>query len=136
MLNTTKKNIRQLVALCFEKGIRYAIISPGSRNAPLTLAFSRYPNIKCICIPDERCASFFALGIAQKLKQPVALVCTSGSACLNYGPAIAEAYYQHIPLVVLSADRPTEWIDNINRAYCVCFGLSNWRMCVRGWVFN
>src|SRR5690606_39098034 len=62
-------------------------------------------------IVDERCAAFFALGIAQQLQEPVAVVCTSGSALLNYYPAVAEAFYSDIPLVVISADRPIERID-------------------------
>src|SRR5690606_5703745 len=62
-------------------------------------------------IVDERCAAFFGLGIAQHIKQPVALVCTSGPALLNHYPAIAEAFYSQIPLIVVSADRPTEEID-------------------------
>ncbi|WP_130286805.1 2-succinyl-5-enolpyruvyl-6-hydroxy-3-cyclohexene-1-carboxylic-acid synthase [Aquimarina brevivitae] len=100
-----------VVALCEAKGISRIVISPGSRNAPLTIGFSENPNMHCYSIVDERCAAFFALGMAQQLGKPVALVCTSGSALLNYYPAIAEAYYSDIPLVVLSADRPIERID-------------------------
>ncbi len=87
------------------------ILSPGSRCAPLTLAFSRHPEIHTRTISDERSAAFIALGMAQELEKPVALVCTSGSAALNYYPAIAEAYFQQIPLLILTADRPSEWID-------------------------
>lgn len=87
------------------------ILSPGSRCAPLTLAFARHPDIHCRLIADERSAAFVALGMAQQLGKPVALVCTSGSAALNYGPAVAEAYFQQIPLLVITADRPSEWID-------------------------
>ncbi|WP_353777791.1 2-succinyl-5-enolpyruvyl-6-hydroxy-3-cyclohexene-1-carboxylic-acid synthase [Winogradskyella sp. 3972H.M.0a.05] len=95
-----------VVSLCKAKNIEHIVISPGSRNAPLTIGFTHDPFFKCYSIVDERCAAFFALGIAQKTKHPVALVCTSGSALLNYFPAVAEAYYSDIPLVVLSADRP------------------------------
>ncbi|MEQ9009216.1 MAG: thiamine pyrophosphate-binding protein, partial [Ekhidna sp.] len=86
-------------------------MSPGSRNAPLTISFARHEGIKKYIIPDERSAGFVALGIAQETKTPVVLCCTSGSALLNYAPAIAEAYYREIPLIVLSADRPPELID-------------------------
>ena len=67
--------------------------------------------IECISVIDERSAGFVALGIAQQSKQVVALICTSGSATLNYAPALAEAFYQKVPLLILSADRPNEWID-------------------------
>ncbi|WP_299241257.1 2-succinyl-5-enolpyruvyl-6-hydroxy-3-cyclohexene-1-carboxylic-acid synthase [uncultured Aquimarina sp.] len=100
-----------IVALCESKGIHHIVISPGSRNAPLTIGFTENPDMHCYSIVDERCAAFFALGIAQQLEQPVALVCTSGSALLNYYPAVSEAFYSDIPLVVLSADRPIERID-------------------------
>ena len=99
------------VALCAAKGIHHIVISPGSRNAPLTIGFTENPIFKCYSIVDERCAGFFALGLAQQLRKPVALVCTSGSAVLNYYPAISEAFYSDIPLVVLSADRPKYRID-------------------------
>ncbi|MFZ1659215.1 MAG: thiamine pyrophosphate-binding protein, partial [Flavobacteriales bacterium] len=101
----------ELARLCAAKGVRHAVISPGSRNAPLVIAFSKHPEIQCLQVIDERSAGFFALGLAQQSYQPVALICTSGSAVLNYGPAIAEAFYQRIPLLVISADRPEEWID-------------------------
>ena len=101
----------ELARLCAAKGVRHAVISPGSRNAPLVIAFSKRPEIQCLQVIDERIAAFFALGLAQQSHQPVVLICTSGSAVLNYGPAIAEAFYQRIPLLVISADRPEEWID-------------------------
>lgn len=96
---------------CKANGINNIVISPGSRNAPLTIGFSEDPSFKCYSIVDERCAAFFALGIAQQSKTPVALICSSGSALLNYYPAIAEAYYSDIPLVVITADRPPHKID-------------------------
>jgi len=102
---------QSIVSLCLSKGITQVVISPGSRNAPLTIEFTKNPNIKAYSIVDERCAAFFGLGIAQQIRKPVALVCTSGSALLNYYPAIAEAFYSDIPLVVISADRPVERID-------------------------
>ncbi|WP_034888038.1 2-succinyl-5-enolpyruvyl-6-hydroxy-3-cyclohexene-1-carboxylic-acid synthase [Gillisia sp. Hel_I_29] len=102
---------QSIVALCVAKNIKHVVISPGSRNAPLTIGFTHHPEINSYSIVDERCAAFFALGMAQQLGQPVALVCSSGSALLNYYPAISEAYYSDIPLVVISADRPIERID-------------------------
>ena len=111
-MNYSNKPLSQtVVQLCLSKGIDHIVISPGSRNAPLTIGFTEHGSFNTYSIVDERCAAFFGLGLAQQLKRPVALVCTSGSALLNYYPAIAEAYYSHIPLVVLSADRPKELID-------------------------
>lgn len=101
----------ELARLCAAKGVRYAVISPGSRSAPLVIAFNRHADITCLQVIDERSAAFFALGMAQQLHAPVALICTSGSAVLNYGPAIAEAFYQRVPLLVITADRPEEWVD-------------------------
>ena len=100
-----------VVRLCALKKIKHIVISAGSRNAPLTNGFVEDDFFKTYSIVDERAAAFFALGIAQQLKSPVALVCTSGSALLNYCPAVAEAYYSDIPLVVLSADRMPHRID-------------------------
>ncbi|MFC0604410.1 2-succinyl-5-enolpyruvyl-6-hydroxy-3-cyclohexene-1-carboxylate synthase [Winogradskyella pulchriflava] len=100
-----------VVTLCKVHNIKHIVISPGSRNAPLTIGFTHDDFFNCYSIVDERCAAFFALGIAQQIQEPVAVVCTSGSALLNYYPAVAEAYYSKIPLVVLSADRPKHLID-------------------------
>lgn len=103
---------QSLIEIFKAKGIHHIVISPGSRNAPLTIGFTNQQNIfKCYSIVDERCAAFFALGMAQQLNQPVAVVCTSGSALLNYYPAVAEAFYSQIPLIVVSADRPQSKID-------------------------
>jgi 2-succinyl-5-enolpyruvyl-6-hydroxy-3-cyclohexene-1-carboxylate synthase len=99
------------VTLCKTYNIKHIVISPGSRNAPLTIGFTHDEFFSCYSIVDERCAAFFALGIAQQRQEPVAVVCTSGSALLNYYPAVAEAFYSNIPLVVLSADRPKHLID-------------------------
>lgn len=99
-----------VIQLCKAKDIKHIVISPGSRNAPLTIGFTNNPYFKCYSVVDERCAAFFALGIAQQLQEPTAVVCTSGSALLNYYPAVAEAFYSAIPLVVLSADRPKHLI--------------------------
>lgn len=102
---------QSIIELCLAKGLTDIVISPGSRNAPLTIGFVNNPNFTCYSIADERCAAFFATGMAQQLRRPVAVVCTSGSALLNYYPAVAEAFYSQIPLVVISADRPHDKID-------------------------
>ncbi|QTD37479.1 2-succinyl-5-enolpyruvyl-6-hydroxy-3-cyclohexene-1-carboxylic-acid synthase [Polaribacter batillariae] len=107
-----KKELAQIViSACTQFNVDTVVISPGSRNAPLTIGFSNHPKIETLSVVDERCAAFFALGIAQQTKKPVAVLCTSGSALLNYYPAIAEAFYSSIPLVVISADRPKHLID-------------------------
>lgn len=102
---------QSIIEICQQKGVQHIVISPGSRNAPLTIGFTNNPFFKCYSIADERCAAFFALGIAQQIQKPVAVICTSGSAVLNYYPAVAEAFYSQIPLVVISADRPQSKID-------------------------
>ena len=102
---------QSIIEICLAKGVTQIIISPGSRNAPLTIGFTNNPNFTCYSIADERCAGFFAMGIAQQTNKPTALVCTSGSALLNYYPALAEAFYSEIPLIVISADRPSDKID-------------------------
>jgi 2-succinyl-5-enolpyruvyl-6-hydroxy-3-cyclohexene-1-carboxylate synthase len=102
---------QSIIQILVAKGITNIIISPGSRNAPLTIGFASNPAFQCYSIADERSAAFFALGIAQQTGKPTVLVCTSGSALLNYYPAFAEAFYSQIPLIVLSADRPQSKID-------------------------
>jgi 2-succinyl-5-enolpyruvyl-6-hydroxy-3-cyclohexene-1-carboxylate synthase len=102
---------QSIIEICKAKGLTTIVISPGSRNAPLTIGFTNNPAFTCYSIADERCAAFFALGLAQQLQKPVAVVCTSGSALLNYYPAFAEAFYNQIPFVVISADRPQSKID-------------------------
>jgi 2-succinyl-5-enolpyruvyl-6-hydroxy-3-cyclohexene-1-carboxylate synthase len=102
---------QSIIQICLAKGIKNIVISPGSRNAPLTIGFVNNPEFNCYSIADERCAAFFALGIAQQTQEAVVVVCTSGSALLNYYPAFAEAFYSQIPLIVISADRPQSKID-------------------------
>ena len=111
MHNSTIQVSHDVVQLCSAHGIRDVIITPGSRNAPLAMAFQKATGITCWSLVDERSAAFFALGMAQGYQRPVALCCTSGTALLNYYPAVAEAFYQGLPLLVLSADRPLEKID-------------------------
>lgn len=105
------QGISEIPHICLEHGIMHAVISSGSRNAPLILAFASNADFKCYSIVDERSAGYFALGMAQQLSKPVVLICTSGTAVANYAPALAEAFYLKVPLVVLTADRPPEWID-------------------------
>lgn len=102
--------INNIAEICARKGVQNVVISPGSRSAALTLAFARHRSIKTKVVPDERAAGFIGMGMAQSSGQTVALVCTSGSAAYNLAPAVVEAYFQEIPLVVFTADRPKEWI--------------------------
>jgi len=108
---STKKHSQQLAALLLKKGITDIVISPGSRNAPMIHTFHGIAEFNCRNIVDERSAAYFALGLSLAKQKPVAIVCTSGTASLNYTPAVAEAFYQNIPLIVLTADRPDYWID-------------------------
>lgn len=109
--DTDKKFCSILFDVMVEKGVRDVVCSPGSRNAPLLIAAASREELTKHVVIDERSAAFMALGMAMVSRRPVALVCTSGTALLNYGPAIAEAFYQSVPLVVISADRPEQWID-------------------------
>ncbi|MBJ6111339.1 2-succinyl-5-enolpyruvyl-6-hydroxy-3-cyclohexene-1-carboxylic-acid synthase [Hymenobacter sp. BT523] len=108
--------VYNIAEICARHGITDVVLSPGSRSAPLTLAFARHPAFagRLRVVPDERAAAFIGLGIAQATRRPVVLVCTSGSAGLNYAPAVAEAFFQQVPLLVLTADRPPEWIDQLD----------------------
>ena len=108
-----KKHIQQLAALLLKKEITDIVISPGSRNAPMINTFAGLADFSCYNVVDERSAAYFALGLALKKQNPVALVCSSGTATLNYAPAVAEAFYQNIPLILLTADRPDYWIDQL-----------------------
>jgi 2-succinyl-5-enolpyruvyl-6-hydroxy-3-cyclohexene-1-carboxylate synthase len=110
-LSSDKKVVSHLVEQCVAHGLKHIVCSPGSRNAPLVIAFDEHPDVECYVVHDERSAAFVALGMMQQLSAPVAVVCTSGSAVANYYPAVVEAYYQCLPLVVITADRPAAWID-------------------------
>lgn len=111
MIQSKHPLAQSIIQRCQAHNIKHIVISPGSRNAPLTIGFTANDFFECYSIIDERSAGFFALGIAQQLQQPVALVCTSGSALVNYYPAVVEAFYSRIPLVVISADRPDHLIN-------------------------
>jgi len=106
-----KKPVQDFIQLLDQHGIREIIICPGSRNAPFSISLANDKRFRVHSIVDERSAAFVALGMAQQLNHPVLLICTSGTAALNFAPAIAEAYYQRVPLLVVTADRPFEWID-------------------------
>lgn len=111
MITTAKYSCRCMAQALTHYGVRRAVLSPGSRNAPLAVAFARNTELECKVVIDERSAAFVALGMAIESGEMVAMACTSGSAALNYAPALAEAYYRHIPLIAITADRPEEWID-------------------------
>jgi len=109
-----KKSVLQLVALLKAHDITHVILSPGSRNAPLIHSLASDRDFTCYSIVDERSAGFFALGVSQALHRPVAVCCTSGTAALNLSPAVAEAYYQQLPLLVITADRPPAWTGQMD----------------------
>ena len=111
MINHFRQGIKNIPEICARHGVKKVIIAPGSRNAPLIFAFTAQTELECLSMTDERSAAYFALGIALQSAEPVALVCTSGTAVLNFAPAISEAYYQNLPLLVFTADRPAEMID-------------------------
>ena len=109
-----KENVNILTALLVKHGIRHAVVCPGSRNAAIVHNLNECPDIQCYSVTDERSAGFYALGMTQALQQPVVVCVTSGTALLNLAPAVAEAFYQHRPVVVISADRPQQWIDQLD----------------------
>lgn len=111
---SNKQNVLQLVALLYAHGVRDVVICPGSRDIPLTQTISHVPYFRCYSLTDERSAGFFALGIAQEQGAKVAVVVTSGSALANLHPAVCEAFYQQVPLMVISADRPEAWIGQMD----------------------
>ena len=111
---SSKQNVNILTSLLVAHGIHHAVVCPGSRNAPIVHNLNECPDIHCYPVTDERSAGFYALGMTQALKVPVVVCVTSGTALLNLYPAVAEAYYQHRSLVVVSADRPQQWIDQLD----------------------
>ena len=109
-----KKNVNILTALLAAHGVRHAVVCPGSRNAPIVHNLNEHPDIACYPVTDERSAGFYAIGMMQALDEPVVVCVTSGTALLNLAPAVAEAWYQHLPLIVVSGDRPEPWIDQLD----------------------
>ncbi|MCM1319252.1 MAG: 2-succinyl-5-enolpyruvyl-6-hydroxy-3-cyclohexene-1-carboxylic-acid synthase [Muribaculaceae bacterium] len=107
----TKPSCQIVANVLLAQGVHDAVISPGSRNTPFILALDDMGAMRKHAVIDERSAAFMALGMSQISRRPTILCCTSGTALLNYAPAVAEAYYQGIPLIIVSADRPAEWID-------------------------
>ncbi len=103
-----------IAEICAQKGVQDAVLCPGSRCAPLTLAFVRHQKINTRTFSDERSAAFIANGISLSSLKPTVLICTSGTAAYNFSPAVAEAFYQHIPLLIITADRPKEWVDQLD----------------------
>ena len=111
---SNKENVNILTALLLKHGVRHAVVCPGSRNSPIVHNLNECEEMNCYPVTDERSAGFYALGMCQALDQPVVVCVTSGSALLNVAPAAAEAYYQHLPLIIVSADRPIQWIDQLD----------------------
>ena len=110
-MTTDKKQVRILLDILKKRGVENFVISPGSRNTPIIIGVARDKHFTSQVVIDERSAAFVALGLSAQIGKPVALVCTSGTAVLNYAPAIAEAYYRNVPLIVITADREPEVID-------------------------
>ncbi|EGC19200.1 2-succinyl-5-enolpyruvyl-6-hydroxy-3-cyclohexene-1-carboxylic-acid synthase [Prevotella multiformis] len=108
---SSKENVNILTSLLLKGGITKAVVCPGSRNSPIVHNLCACPGIACYPVTDERSAAFVALGMTLAENEPVAVCVTSGSALLNTAPAVAEACYQNRPLIILSADRPAQWID-------------------------
>ena len=111
---SNKCNVNILTDLMIQHGINTVVMCPGSRNTPLLNNFNESPNFQCFSVTDERSAGFYALGLAQTPKRKVAVCVTSGSALLNLLPAVAEAFYQRVSFLVISADRPEAWIDQLD----------------------
>lgn len=114
LMYSDKKSVRQLVALFAAHGVRKVVLCPGSRNIPLVQSFASHPAFECYSVTDERSAGFFAIGLALQAHVPVGVCCTSGSALLNLHPAVCEAFYRQVPLIVVSADRPEAWIGQMD----------------------
>ncbi|MDD6088687.1 MAG: 2-succinyl-5-enolpyruvyl-6-hydroxy-3-cyclohexene-1-carboxylic-acid synthase [Desulfovibrionaceae bacterium] len=111
---SVKPAVAELIALLKAHGVTHAVICAGSRSAPLAHSFANCPDLHCLPMTDERSAAFTALGISEALGKPTAICCTSGSALLDIAPAAAEAFYRHIPLIIISADRPAAWIGQMD----------------------
>ncbi len=111
---SNKENVNILTSLLVSHGVHHAVVCPGSRNAPIVHNLHECPSISVYAVTDERSAGFYALGMSQSLNEPVVVCVTSGTALLNLAPSVAEAYYQHRPVIIISADRPQQWIDQLD----------------------
>ena len=120
--------VNQFVETVKKAGIKDVVICPGSRSTPLAYAFAKSEGIEFYRQIDERSAAFFALGIAKAKKSPVVLLCTSGTAAANFFPAIVEAYYARIPLLVMTADRPHE-LREVGAPQAIDQITSIWKAC-------
>lgn len=107
---SNQNHINSLTRLLVAHGVRHAVLCPGSRNAPIVHNLNACNLLRCYAVTDERSAGFYALGLSLMSQSPVAICVTSGTALLNVLPAVAEAWHQHVPLIIISADRPTAWI--------------------------
>ena len=110
---TKIKNVQILVSLLKQHNIRHLVLSAGTRHVPLAHSVENDDFFKCYSVVDERSAGYFALGLAKELREPVAIACTSSTATCNYVPPIAEAYYQKVPLLVLTGDRDPYLLDQL-----------------------
>ena len=111
---SNKENVNILTSLLVAHGVRHAVVCPGSRNSPIVHNLTECPDIQCHSVTDERSAGFYALGMSLCLCEPVVVCVTSGTALLNLAPAVAEAFYQRASLIVISADRPPQWIEQLD----------------------
>ncbi len=109
-----KQGVNTLMMAAHHYGVEHVVIAPGSRNAPLVVAFHRSGHFHCHSIPDERVAAFYALGLALATRKAVIVMCTSGSASINFAPALTEAFYLRAPVIAVTADRPLNWTDQGN----------------------
>ena len=124
---SSHRHLNILTALLTAHGVRHAVVCPGSRNAPIVHNFNECPDMACHPVTDERSAAFYALGMAQATGLPVVVCVTSGTALLNVAPAVAEAFYQHHSLIIISADRPAAWIGQLDgQTLCQPGALAPW----------
>ncbi|MFZ3132828.1 MAG: thiamine pyrophosphate-binding protein, partial [Desulfosporosinus sp.] len=107
------KSVQILISLLKEFGVKSAVLSPGTRNVPIVHSLEKDPYFQCYSIVDERSAAYFAMGLALETRQPVLISCTSGTAPTNYTSAVCEAFYQHLPLVVLTSDRNPYYLNQL-----------------------
>ena len=110
---TEVKSYQLIISLLKQYGVKHCVLSAGSRNVPFVHSVEKDDYFKCYSVVDERSAGYFALGLAQELNEPVVISCTSSTATCNYWPAVAEAYYQGVPLIVLTSDRDPRMLGQL-----------------------